>query len=258
MKVLAVAANTMREAVRDRILYMLLFFALGMMLASRALSMLTMGEPRKIIVDIGLGSISFFSVLIAVFLGIGLVSREIERRTIYAVVTKPLSRGAFVCGKFLGLMATIALIQLVMTLFFAVTLYAWETPFTRAYAFAIGLSFLEAATMLAVALLFSALASPLLASMFTLATYMVGHWLDSVAVLVRRLPPGLFRWFLTALYYVFPNLERLNIKGQVVFAEPELVAELPRQVLTASGYGLCYAAGILGLAVLAYRRKDFV
>lgn len=257
-KVLAVASNTMREAVRDRILYLLLFFAVLMMATSGLLSQLALGDPEKIVLDIGLASISFFSVLIAVFMGIGLISKEIERRTIYAVVSKPLGRGAFVVGKFLGLLGTIAVIQVVMTLVFVVTLKAWGTVLTAGCAFAIALSFVEAAVMLAVALFFSALSSPMLASMFTLATYAVGHWVDSIGVLAQRLAPGPTRTLFTVLYLGFPNLERLNLKGQVVFADPASAAHLPLQSAMAAGYGIFYSIAIVSLAVLAYRRKDFV
>lgn len=257
-KILAVAANTAREAVRDRILYLLLFFSIVMMAASGVLSHLAIGEPEKIILDVGLGSISFFSVLMAAFMGIGLISKEIERRTIYAVVTKPIGRGAFVVGKFLGMLGTIGLIEIVMTGMFAATLHYWEISLDRGCLVAIGLSFVEAAVMLSAALVFSAVASPMLATMFTLATYAVGHWLDSIAGLVRRLPPGGTKAVLSVLYHGFPNLERLNVKSEVVFMEPGTAAELTSRFWGAAGYGAAYTVGLLALAVLAYRRKDFV
>lgn len=261
MKTLAVAENTLREAVRDRILYLLLFFALLMIACSKVLSLMSVGgagAPEKIIVDVGLGAINFFCVLIAVFMGIGLVSREIDRRTIYGVVTKPLSREAFVVGKFLGLVAAIAINEAVMTASFAFTLFLWGARFEPGYAMALGLTLLESALMLALALLYSAVASPLLATMFTLCSYFVGHWLDGLKALIAKLPPGPGRIAVQAFQALWPNLEYLNVKNQVVFPDEAVRQALSREFLFGLLYGGSYAVAILTLAALAYRRKDFV
>lgn len=258
MKVVAVAANTAREAIRDRILYLLMFFALLMIGASKVLSMLSIGSEQKIIVDVGLGSMAFFSVLMSVFMGIGLVSREIERRTIYAVVSKPITREAFVLGKFLGLFFVIALNELVMAMFFGATLWMWGAPFTRGYLLAILLTLLEAAVMLASALFFSAVASPILATMFTLAAYFLGHWIDGLRLLAARMPEGPGRTLVEAGRRILPNLEHLNLRDTVVFPEPGMEAAILSTFWTGALYGTCYAVAILAAAAAAYRRKDFV
>lgn len=257
MRILAVAVNTFREAVRDRILYLLLFFALLMIACSKVLSLLSVGSPEKIIVDVGLGSISFFSMLIAVFMGIGLIRREIERRTIYAVVTKPLSREAFVVGKFLGMFAAIAVNHGVMTLGFLGALWVWATPFTGAYAMVLALALLEAALVLALAILYSALASPILASLFTLVSYAVGHWLDGLRLVLTQVDEGWAKSLLTFAYRVFPDLELLNLKNQVVFP-PSGPEALMSQFVHGLIYGGCYTVAVLLLATLAFRRKDFL
>ncbi|MFN7974573.1 MAG: ABC transporter permease [Acidobacteriota bacterium] len=259
MKVLAVAANTMREAVRDRILYMLLFFALLMIGASKVISMLSAGtRPVTIVIDVGLASISFFSMLISIFMGIGLVSKEIERRTIHAVVSKPISREAFVLGKFLGMLATIALNEIVMVAFFASTLWLWGASFTREEAMALALQLVESALILALAIAFSGVASPMLASMFTLCSYFVGHWMDGLRLLIEKLPGAAERTVALALYRLLPNLELLNLKNQVVFPEPAVAASLPAQFRLGLLYGVCYTGAVLALAALAFRRKDFL
>jgi len=252
-----VAANTLREAVRDRILYLLLFFSLLLIASGKILSLLSIGEPTKILVDVGLSSIDLFSSMIAVFMGISLISREIDKRTIYTTVTKPLGREAFVVGKFIGMLGTIALNQAIMVLVFALTLQIFGGRFTVAYGMCILLSLVKAALLLSLAIFFSAVSSPLLASMFTLTSYAVGHWLDGILPLLDRVEGGMAKRILLVVYRLFPNLELSNLKDLVVFPDPGSLAEMNSRFTLGLWYGLAYAAAILLLGVAAYRRKDF-
>src|SRR5688572_10435954 len=118
MRVAAIAANTFREAIRDRILYLLLAFAILMIVSSRVLSLLTVGAEEKIVKDVGLASLSLFGVATAIFVGVGLVFKEIEKRTVYTLISKPISRSQFILGKYLGLVMVLAVNLSIMTAVF--------------------------------------------------------------------------------------------------------------------------------------------
>ena len=175
MKVLSIALNTFRENLRDKLLYNLLVFALLMIGSSVLLMRLTLGEFHRLFLNVGLGSINFFGVLIAIFVGIGLVSKEIEKKTIYTIVSKPVARYQFLLGKYLGLTLTLFVNTVIMAGGLLVVLYAQEVPIERMLFKALGLIFVEFMVITAVALLFSTFTSATLSAIFTLAIYVIGH-----------------------------------------------------------------------------------
>jgi ABC-type transport system involved in multi-copper enzyme maturation permease subunit len=250
--ILAIALNTFREAIRDRVLYLLLVFALIMIGISRLLSLLTVGNEEKIIKDVGLSAISLFGVLTAVFVGVSLVFKEIERRTVYTLLANPVRRWQFLAGKFLGLLAVLAINVTLMSLaLFAVLLLRGESPWVLAQA--ILLIVVELAVVTSFALLFSSLTNPILASVWTFATYVTGHLSWSLLLLKQKVPAGPAQFLCDAFYWVLPNLSRLNVKAEVVHG-----AELPSgYVPLALLYGIGYTTVVLLLACVAFERKDF-
>ncbi|PYT06796.1 MAG: hypothetical protein DMF49_10110 [Acidobacteria bacterium] len=248
----AIALNTFREAIRDRVLYLLLFFALALITASRVVSMLTVGSEEKIIKDLGLAAIELFGVLTAVLIGVGLVFKEIEKRTVHVLLSRPVRRWHFLVGKYLGLSLVLAVNCLLMTAGLYLVLLAhgdpdpWLLP-------AIGLLFLEQLVMTAVALLFSSFSSPILSSVFTLSVYAVGHLSWSFRLLRERVPQQAGKLLCDALYYGLPNLERFNIKGEAVHHFPVAASEL--------GLAACYGAGwavlLMAIACGVFARRDF-
>ncbi len=179
MRVLAIARNTLRENIRDKILYNLILFALLMILSSFVLGQLTLGYEDKVIVDIGLSSISIFGTLIAIFIGIGLVYKELERRTVYALLAKPVHRWEFILGKYLGLLLTLLINVSVMTLGVWLTLAYNGNVSIQSYARllpAVYLIYLSLALTTAVALVFSAFSTPALSALFTFFLWMIGHF----------------------------------------------------------------------------------
>jgi ABC-type transport system involved in multi-copper enzyme maturation permease subunit len=253
VKLYAIAINTFREATRDRILYLILAFAVVMILASRAISLLTVGSEEKIIKDFGLGAISLFGVAAAIFVGVGLVFKEIERRTIYTLTAKPIRRSQFILGKYLGL-ALVLLVNLsIMTLAFY-SLLALKGYMDVALGKAIALIFVELLLITAMAIFFSSFSSPFLSSLFTVTGYIVGHLSWSLRLLQERIPSPPARWVLEAAYRVLPNLEYLDVKGEVVHGVPVPGAD----VAWAAVYGLSYTALILLAAMAVFRRRDFL
>jgi len=248
----AIAVNTFREAIRDRVLYLLLVFAVIIIGVSRLLALLTVGSEEKIIKDVGLSAISLFGVLTAVFVGVSLVFKEIERRTVFTLLANPVHRWQFLVGKFIGLIAVLAINLTLMSGALLVILWVrGESPWSLLPA--ILLILVELTVVTAFALLFSSLTNPILAAVWTFAVYAVGHLSWSLRLLQERLPAGAGRWLSEVVYWTLPNLERLNIKAETVHGLP-----LPDGYVTlAVAYGLAYASLVLTLACVAFERKDF-
>ena len=175
MRVLSIAFNTFRECIREKLLYNLLVFALLMIGSSVLLTRLTVGEWDRLIINLGLSSMSFFGVLIAIFVGISLVSKEIDKKTIYTIVSKPVPRYEFLLGKYLGLMFTLLVNLVVMVAGLLAVMVYLNAPVTLLLFEAIGFIFLELVVITAMALMFSTFTSATLSAIFTLAIYAVGH-----------------------------------------------------------------------------------
>jgi ABC-type transport system involved in multi-copper enzyme maturation permease subunit len=247
----AIALNTFREAIRNRILYLLLVFAVTMISFAQILSLLTVGSEEKIIKDFGLASIDVFGVLTAVFIGIGLVSREIERRTVYTILAKPIHRFEFVLGKFAGLALTLLVNTAVMAAWFFLVLLL-KGMFDARLGLAILLLFFQFLLVTAIAVLFSCLSTPILSSVLTLALYVVGHLLWSLDLLQRRLHSAAATAVCRVLYLVLPNLGNFDIKGEVVHG----LAIEPSRIAWAAAYLVLYGAAILATACAAFERKE--
>jgi ABC-type transport system involved in multi-copper enzyme maturation permease subunit len=250
-----IAVNTFREAVRHRILYLLFFFAVAIIAFSRILGELTVGDKAKIIMDMGLASISLSAVLIAIFLGVGLVSREIERRTIFVVLAKPVSRTAFIFGKALGLGLTVLIVTglLGLELMAVVRFFTGQWPWHLLLSVALALG--EALVILSFSLVFSSFTTSILASLYSLAFFVIGHFSWTFKILSDRAVLGGKHLFWYGAYLILPNLERFNIRSELVHGVP---ISLHYQVLIPILYGLCYSLGLLVLASMVFERKDIV
>jgi ABC-type transport system involved in multi-copper enzyme maturation permease subunit len=254
MRIAAIAGITFKEAKRDRILYLLFFFAALGIVASRVLAILTVGDRIKIIKDVGLASIALFGVLMAILIGIGLVYKEIDKKTIYTLLAKPLHRAEFILGKFFGLVLTLFVMTAAMTVIFLALVFAQTGTIEGGLLVAVAYTFLELVLITAVAILFSSFSTPILSSLFALAFYLIGHLSWGLEVIIRKMAPGLGRTLVQVLYRVLPDLENFNFRTEVVHGLP-----IPPGIyLSSLAYGICYTAFILVLAVLIFRRRDFI
>ncbi|MGH7255733.1 MAG: ABC transporter permease, partial [Nitrospirales bacterium] len=170
-----IAWNTFRETLRDKILYNLLFFALLLIGVSVLLGDLSIMEQKKIVTDLGLASISVVGVIISIFVGIGLVTKEIDRRTIYTIMARPITRVQFILGKYLGLGLTLLVNITIMVVMFSATLWMDRVPITLVHFQALELIFIEWLVVTALALLFSTFSSSTLSAILTLAFFVIGH-----------------------------------------------------------------------------------
>jgi ABC-type transport system involved in multi-copper enzyme maturation permease subunit len=254
MKIRAIAFNTFKEAIRDRILYLLLFFAAVCIIFSRILALLTVGDRAKIITDVGLASLSLFGVLMAILIGTGLVYKEIDKRTIYTLLSKPIQRYQFLLGKYLGLLLTLFVMLALMALIFLVLLLLYNYPVGGSFFIAILFIFLELCLITAVAMLFSCFSTPILSTLFSLSFYLIGHISWGLETLLNKIPQGGVKTLARFLYVFLPDLENFNFKTEVVHHLPIP----PKIILFSTLYGLFYTVFILALAIIVFRRRDFI
>jgi ABC-type transport system involved in multi-copper enzyme maturation permease subunit len=261
-----VAVNVFKESVRDKVLYNLVVFAVLLMSASYLIGELTAGQDVKIIKDLGLASISVFGLAIAVFIGIGLVWKEVERRSIYALLSKPMRRQEFLLGKYCGLVLTLVINVAVMTAaYYAVLAYmqaisppnlraSWPAPATDpALLKAIALIMLELMLVTAIAVLFSTFSSPFLSAMLTAGVWVIGHFNQDLRDYGATIPSPLAAAIARGVYYVVPNFSAFDIKLQVVHAQAVPFSYVGLTAL----YGFTYIAFVLVGAVIIFSRRDF-
>jgi ABC-type transport system involved in multi-copper enzyme maturation permease subunit len=249
-----IAFNTFREALRDRILYLFLGFSIALLASSKLFGILTVGEQSKIIKDMGLAGIQFFLMLIAVMMSVLLISREIDSRTVYYILAKPVRRWQFLLGKYAGLLVTVLVNLLMMTVVLVGFVWLYGGGFDPRLFLATGMIGLEMAVLVAFATLFSVLTKPILGSVFSLAIFVVGHVSQDLWLLTRHLPGSVGRTLVSVLYYVVPNLERFNFKVEVVHGLPIPAAAVGWALV----YGLVYTGMVLVLACLRFERKDLL
>ena len=261
-----VAVNVFKESVRDRVLYNLVLFAVLLISSSYLIGQLTAGQDVKIIKDLGLSAISVFGLLIAVFIGIGLVWKEVERRSIYSLLSKPLARYEFVLGKYAGLALTLLVNVAIMTAaFYAVLAYmntqfpdsartVWPAPaMDPGMLRAVALIFFELLLVTALALFFSTFSTATLSATLTLGLYVIGHLTNDLKGMAEQSKSETVQAVMTGLYYLSPNLEALNVKGQAASG----VAVEMSYLMLASAYGLLYTALLITAACAVFRRRDF-
>ena len=251
-RIWTVAACTVREAVRDKLLYNLVVFALLLIVSTILLSRLTLGDFHRLVLDVGLAAINLFGVVIAIFVGVGLVNREIERKTIYVVLSKTIPRWQFLLGKYVGLAGTVAANVAIMAVGLALVLWLMGIPVRGELAAVLLAICLELWVLTAVALLCSTVTSTTLSVICTLTVYVVGHSIGQLTTFGEQLDP-IGRTVVTVAAYVLPDLERFNLKGLVI--EPQPFGSL--QVFGLIAYGLTYIGFLLALATAVFQRRDF-
>jgi ABC-type transport system involved in multi-copper enzyme maturation permease subunit len=250
-RLVALALNGHRQAVRDKVLYVLAGFGGLLILGSIVVSQLTVGERARIVMDLGLSANALLSALTAVFVSVNQFAREIERRTIDTILAKPVARWELVVGRFLGLGLTLALLVAAMGALHAGVLVAVDAWDPAALA-ALWLTWIEALLIAAVALFFSSFVGTVPATFATLALIVIGHSSWGLVLLSKSVASPIAQWLLRVAYVALPNLELLNVRGQVVWD----VAIPWTYVGQATAYGLLYALALLLLAAAALARRD--
>jgi len=252
MRILAVAHNTFREAVRDKVLYVLVFFALATLLGSKALGWISIGQEIKIVKDFSLAAVSVFGVLIAIFVGTSLVYKEIDKRTIYTIICRPMSRYEFVLGKYFGMAALLGVVTTVMGIAGAAYVTMLGGNVDETYIYAVVLTYWELLMVTAFATLFSSLTSPILGAIIVFCIYVVGHATTILIDLPAHFDGTTSKKVLEIIYYIVPNFSNFNIRAEAA----NNVAVSLDYVLWAMAYGTIYTVMLLVLAALAFENKD--
>lgn len=254
IRLVHIASNTFREAVRDRVLYNLIAFALLMSGAAVLVGQISIDIERLVVINLGLTAVSLFGLVIAIFIGIGLVSKEIDKRTLYTVLSRPVRRWEFIVGKFLGLAGTLIVNTVCMAVgVFAALLYV-SHHFQKADGWllvALYFIILQFLIITAVALLFSSFSSPLLSAVFAFALFVIGCFAEDLRGFAG-MAQGVTRWLATGAAYLVPNFSALNVISSVAHQQP-VSGQL---IFYNTAYALVYAAMALCGAVLVFERRN--
>jgi ABC-type transport system involved in multi-copper enzyme maturation permease subunit len=254
MKLLAVALNTFREAIRNKILYSLVFFAALVVAIASVLGAVSIGDQTKFIKDFGLMSISLFGMVIAIVLGVNLLSKELEKKTILNILSKPVARWEFISGKFLGLFGTLALVVALMSVGLVGFLMLFEGRIDWGLVLASGTTLLELMVVIAFALFFSAIVvTPTLAGLFTAAMFVVGRSSGYLHYFLDKDHSHSIRVLAQGLYWVVPHLDRFSIADQVVYGDKVDVGYL----IAIFAYAVSYSAVLLLLTIALFSRREF-
>ena len=286
-KVYQIAKNTFRESIRDKILYVIAFFAAVMMLASLGLGWISIGDQLQVVQDFSLMILSIFGALMAVFVGTGLIYKEVDKRTIYTIISKPVWRWQFLLGKYLGLLAVLALAMvgmLVASLLFIVYA-AYTAPYSEIadwtqrvnwgwFSMAVVMLFFELMVVVSLAMFFGSIASPILSAIFTFTAYLVGQVSATIKDMFTTFQPfqesvaaqtgesvtdfASSAYFILKplsefIYYVLPDLQHFQLRNQVVLGPAPTWAQLGTGML----YGIGYSAAVMLLTMLLFDRKRF-
>lgn len=253
-RIFSIARNTFREAVRDRVLYNLVLFVLLLVACAIVLGDLTDGHEARTIVNIGLNAMLFFGVFIAIFVGVGLVSKEIEKRTVFAIFAKPVGRGEFIIGKYLGLCLTLAVNVAVMAAGVSLALlYVGGSSFVGTIWGTVVLIFFELTIITAVALFFSSFSSPALSALLTFCIFVIGHFSASLRELAASMESTFAKLIFDAMYFVFPNLSHFTFVTNAAYGDVPPAAMIGGSF----AYALIFNTILVLGAVLIFNRRNF-
>lgn len=250
--VTALATSTYRETVRDRIFYLVAVFGLVMLASTAVLSPLTVGAQGKVMSDVGLASMVIFGLMVVVFVGSGMVRKEMDKGTITTIMSKPVGRRAYLLGKYLGLNLTLLAMLGVMGVLFLAMLFLAPGTFSLRFLAAFYMSFVELSLINAVVVFFSTCVSPVLAAVFTLGAFVVGHLSQSIRDFGQLQENPLQQKLATVVYYLIPNLDVFNVRGAVVHGDTVTWAHLGLATI----YGLCWITLLLVLAGAVFVRRE--
>ena len=254
LRVWAIAKNGFQEVIRDRILYFIGFFSLLLILASRLLPEIAAGTDEKILLDFGIGSIALLSVVIAIFVGTGLINKEIEKRTLLMLIPKPIARSELIVGKHLGLLAVlIVTVGIMMIIYLGMLNFSSISYPIVPLAIAAVYLLLELALLIAVAMVFGVFTSSILATLLSFGVYLMGHFSQDLVELGKLSKNESIENLTNSLYVILPDLSRLDLKNQAVYGLLPSSTEL----LTHALYGILYTILLLLIAMIIFAQKEF-
>src|SRR4051794_928693 len=253
-RILTIARNTFREAVRDRILYNLVLFVLLITAAAVLLGELTDGQEARTIVNLGLSAILIFGTFISIFVGVSLVSKEIEKKTVYAILSKPVRRGEFIIGKYLGLCLTLMVNTAVMGVGVSLALlYVGGNELAVSAWGAVSLIYFELTITTAVAIVFSSFSTPALSALFTFLIFVTGHFSSALRQLAASIDSISAKWVFDGIYYLLPNLSNFTFITESAHG----VVPPAAMFWGAALYAVLFDVILITIAILIFSRRNF-
>lgn len=250
--ILSIAKNTFRQTIRDRVLYGILAFAILFLLSTTLFGSISLGEDIKVIKDFGLAGIYIFSIIIAIFLGVSLIHQEIEKKTVYVIFSKPVSPIQFILGKFFGLWISITLNIVLMSIIYLLIVRLNSGGWDWISLLSILLLIFELAIFISLTILFSSFTAPLAGTIYSIIILYIGHSLGLLKQYATKYGQA-YRYFVDAIYYIFPNLEKFNIRNEIVHG----VIPTSDQIIYPALYAILYSTILLWLATLAIKNQDY-
>lgn len=247
-KIYLIAANTFREIIRDKILYTIFIFAILMILSAKAVGTISMKQEAKLAVDFGFAMIEIFSLIITLFVGSSLIFKEVEKKLVYFLFSKPISRTEFILGKFFGLALVLLVLNLIMSILFFLVV-----GFQLSYLLVLFFIFLQSLFILAVILFFSTFTSPIITLFLSFLVYLIGHITINLRIFALHNGSELFKWTAETIYLIMPNLDLLNLKNQVIYEIEFSAASLTVTVF----YTIAYVTLLLLATVTIFQKKEF-
>jgi len=260
-RVYAIALNTFREAIRRKVVYGIIGVVVALNLFAIVLGEMSLHEEQRVARDVGLAGVSLFGAITAVYLGVSLLYGELQRKTIYTIVSKPIERYEFVLGKYLGMCFTLTLLVVLFALALAGLLSLQGVPFSGAVAKALVLAYVQVLIVAAVAILFSSFSSPFLAGIFTVGLFLAGRCTPEMRAAIDSSDAAWIRSTLTYALKVVPDLHVFSISGGTVHGQHVSIHGSFVDwgyVAVAGGYGLLYIGALLGLSMVIFSRRNFV
>ncbi len=252
MKILTIAKNTYKEAIRSKLFILLTIFSLTIIAFSKIISMLVVSAEARVIKDMGLATIEIFSILTGVLIAVNLFYKEKERRTLFNILSKPISREEFIIGKFLGISAVLLVSIIVLGAVFLLYLWGLEGEFSFYLIYQMIFTFLIGNILIGFSLLFSTLSTPILSSIFSFGVYLIGYFTPTLINYYQSKLHGIAKIVLKIIYYVLPNLTIMNWKNEIIHSQT-----IPfDNFITGLIYGLDYALLILVLTIIIFKAKE--
>jgi Cu-processing system permease protein len=252
-QLLAIATNTFKETIRDRILGVVVVFALIMIAGGLWLGSISLGEQGRMMKDFGLVAVTFFGLIVAVFIAASLVHKEVEKRTVFVLFSKPVSRAGFITGKFIGLCGTMAVVLVGMGAFLFLLVWAVAGDASGMLLVAVLMIYVQLLAIMAVTIFFSTLGSAILASVLGICVFVAGQLSHNVLALTRLGHSVVTEALSWVVYVVIPNLSAVDVKAGVVGESTLSWSEIGLW----TAYLLAYVVVVLALATLVFRRKEF-
>ncbi len=254
IRIWIIASNGFREVIRDRILYVIGFFAVVLALSLRLLPEISVGADGKIFLDVGLGLTSFLGAIVAIFVGTALINKEIEKRTVLILIPKPISRAELIVGKHLGLCGVLAVVLAIMTALYLGAL-TWANITFSPFSLLVSQVYLllELAVLTAVAITFGVFTSSILATLLSFGIYIIGHLSSDLLELAQLSKNPQITALTEGIYLVVPNLERFNLKNTAVYG----IIPSSSELLINAIYGIIYIVLLLTISSFIFSRRQF-